>query len=342
MFFITPLRILSLEDAANVIMKAILLRPGQSREQAISSFKSKVRRLYDIANVLHSINVIEKVHIVHTRRSAFRWSGAGIFQVHSSVPESYANLDVPKSELQFRSAADREKDNEGAVNNVKEEQDQQLQPQSITQSHIDTVMKSETQSSNNASATGAGAGIGNGSTQVNWASKPPGARVSDHESSVGLRAAYNNMYNIPNLASITNIKSEEDADRSEHESAVASSIAFHNLSSTAYTMLPCSTAVDFASLRYARGYRPSTSKFASLYKEAANHWIHTSHRVYAEKAEDDRFNRIASHNIMVGGDDDDEYWDDMLSYMLCVFDMSVAYNVSMPIRVKNYHEIVYN
>ncbi|MCL7021570.1 hypothetical protein MKW94_008875, partial [Papaver nudicaule] len=36
---------------------------------------SKVRRLYDIANVLHSIGLIEKTHYMNTGKPAFKWLG---------------------------------------------------------------------------------------------------------------------------------------------------------------------------------------------------------------------------------------------------------------------------
>ncbi|KAG5148786.1 hypothetical protein JHK82_015667 [Glycine max] len=40
-----------------------------------SSKNAKVRRLYDIANVLSSMNLIEKTHTTNTRKPAFRWLG---------------------------------------------------------------------------------------------------------------------------------------------------------------------------------------------------------------------------------------------------------------------------
>ncbi|WVZ18262.1 hypothetical protein V8G54_005584 [Vigna mungo] len=41
----------------------------------ICSSVTKVRRLYDIANVLSSMNLIEKTHTTNTRKPAFRWLG---------------------------------------------------------------------------------------------------------------------------------------------------------------------------------------------------------------------------------------------------------------------------
>ncbi|XP_039063843.1 E2F transcription factor-like E2FE [Hibiscus syriacus] len=37
--------------------------------------RTEVRRLYDIANVLSSMNLIEKTHTLDTRKPAFRWLG---------------------------------------------------------------------------------------------------------------------------------------------------------------------------------------------------------------------------------------------------------------------------
>lgn len=50
-----------------------------------NNFKSKVRRLYDIANVLASLQLIEKIHITQSRRPAFKWCGAEVFPLESSV-----------------------------------------------------------------------------------------------------------------------------------------------------------------------------------------------------------------------------------------------------------------
>ncbi|PKA51484.1 E2F transcription factor-like E2FE [Apostasia shenzhenica] len=56
----------SLDEAAR-----LLLGDGQDP----SHMRTKVRRLYDIANVLSSLNLIEKTYQCETRKPAFRWLG---------------------------------------------------------------------------------------------------------------------------------------------------------------------------------------------------------------------------------------------------------------------------
>jgi transcription factor E2F7/8 len=47
--------------------------------------KTKIRRLYDIANVLQSIGLIEKTNHTHNKKPAFRW--VGIHGVHAFMYE---------------------------------------------------------------------------------------------------------------------------------------------------------------------------------------------------------------------------------------------------------------
>ena len=47
--------------------------------------KTKIRRLYDIANVLQSIGLIEKTNHTHNKKPAFRW--VGIHGVHAFMQE---------------------------------------------------------------------------------------------------------------------------------------------------------------------------------------------------------------------------------------------------------------
>ncbi|XP_010709034.2 transcription factor E2F8 [Meleagris gallopavo] len=67
----TP-QIVSLEVAAK-----ILIGEDQLEDLDKNKFKTKIRRLYDIANVLSSIELIKKVHITEERgrKPAFKWTG---------------------------------------------------------------------------------------------------------------------------------------------------------------------------------------------------------------------------------------------------------------------------
>lgn len=47
--------------------------------------KTKIRRLYDIANVLQSIGLIEKTNHTANKKPAFRW--VGIHGVHAFMQE---------------------------------------------------------------------------------------------------------------------------------------------------------------------------------------------------------------------------------------------------------------
>ena len=49
-----------------------------------SKIKTKVRRLYDIANVLVSLRLIEKCSLPETRKPAFKWIGEKGFELFVS------------------------------------------------------------------------------------------------------------------------------------------------------------------------------------------------------------------------------------------------------------------
>lgn len=63
---------LSLEEAAKRI--SICEHPDRTEEHQ-QKLKTKIRRLYDIANVLQSIGLIEKCHAVNSKKPAFKWIG---------------------------------------------------------------------------------------------------------------------------------------------------------------------------------------------------------------------------------------------------------------------------
>ncbi|OEL36549.1 E2F transcription factor-like E2FF [Dichanthelium oligosanthes] len=60
---------ISLDEAAKLLL-------GEGHEE--TNMRTKVRRLYDIANVLSSLNLIEKIQQGDTRKPAFRWLGRAV------------------------------------------------------------------------------------------------------------------------------------------------------------------------------------------------------------------------------------------------------------------------
>ncbi|KAG1364018.1 putative E2F transcription factor-like E2FE [Cocos nucifera] len=66
LFLTTDAEMVSLDEAARLLL-------GDGRDS--SQMRTKVRRLYDIANVLSSINLLEKTQQSDTRKPAFRWLG---------------------------------------------------------------------------------------------------------------------------------------------------------------------------------------------------------------------------------------------------------------------------
>jgi transcription factor E2F7/8 len=60
--------------------EGIYEQPGDDFEQELDpdeaqKLKTKIRRLYDIANVLQSIGLIEKTNQTFNKKPAFRWIG---------------------------------------------------------------------------------------------------------------------------------------------------------------------------------------------------------------------------------------------------------------------------
>lgn len=72
LFLVARPRVVSLDIAAQILI-------GEDQGEALdkNKFKTKVRRLYDIANVLRSLKLIEKVHVTEQRgrKPAFEWVG---------------------------------------------------------------------------------------------------------------------------------------------------------------------------------------------------------------------------------------------------------------------------
>ncbi|PIA40316.1 hypothetical protein AQUCO_02500187v1 [Aquilegia coerulea] len=66
LFICRESNLVSLDEAARFLL-------GETHHSC--QMRTKVRRLYDIANVLSSLNLIEKTHHAETRKPAFRWLG---------------------------------------------------------------------------------------------------------------------------------------------------------------------------------------------------------------------------------------------------------------------------
>ncbi|KAJ4850054.1 hypothetical protein Tsubulata_034414 [Turnera subulata] len=68
LFVCSDSELISLDEAAKLLL-------GDGHNASI--MKTKVRRIYDIANVLSSLKLIEKTHTADSRKPAFRWFGVG-------------------------------------------------------------------------------------------------------------------------------------------------------------------------------------------------------------------------------------------------------------------------
>ncbi|KAJ0960400.1 hypothetical protein J5N97_001762 [Dioscorea zingiberensis] len=87
LFLISKADTISLDEAAKM-----LLGDGQDSSQTkMNNNAAKVRRLYDIANVLSSVNLIEKTQQPESKKPAFRWLG---FQ----KPDNEMKVTVPEGE----------------------------------------------------------------------------------------------------------------------------------------------------------------------------------------------------------------------------------------------------
>ncbi|XP_037553631.1 transcription factor E2F8 [Nematolebias whitei] len=87
LFLVSNPRVVSLDMAAK-----ILIGEDHAADQDKNKFKTKVRRLYDIANVLRSLKLIEKVHVTQERgrKPAFEWIGPEEFpQVNDVTDPSF-------------------------------------------------------------------------------------------------------------------------------------------------------------------------------------------------------------------------------------------------------------
>ncbi|XP_061593829.1 transcription factor E2F8 [Cololabis saira] len=102
LFLVSNPRVVSLDVAAK-----ILIGEDQATDQDKNKFKTKVRRLYDIANVLRSLKLIEKVHVTEERgrKPAFEWVGPEGFSQAEDLPKStIKRLSKNKSVLESRAS----------------------------------------------------------------------------------------------------------------------------------------------------------------------------------------------------------------------------------------------
>ncbi|XP_004676561.1 PREDICTED: transcription factor E2F7 [Condylura cristata] len=88
LFLVSKTKIVTLDVAAKILIEESQDTPDQSK------FKTKVRRLYDIANVLTSLALIKKVHVTEERgrKPAFKWIGPVDF---SSSDEELVDVSAP-------------------------------------------------------------------------------------------------------------------------------------------------------------------------------------------------------------------------------------------------------
>ncbi|KAM5248571.1 transcription factor E2F8 [Ctenodactylus gundi] len=98
LFLVSTPQIVSLEIAAKILI-------GEDHVEDLdkSKFKTKIRRLYDIANVLSSLDLIKKVHVTEERgrKPAFKWTGPEVSPNSSgsspAVSSATSDLDVKRS-----------------------------------------------------------------------------------------------------------------------------------------------------------------------------------------------------------------------------------------------------
>ncbi|NXJ40783.1 E2F8 factor, partial [Ciconia maguari] len=95
LFLVSTPQIVSLEVAAK-----ILIGEDQLEDLDKSKFKTKIRRLYDIANVLSSLELIKKVHVTEERgrKPAFKWTGPEVLPSIQDTKLETTSMTPPISE----------------------------------------------------------------------------------------------------------------------------------------------------------------------------------------------------------------------------------------------------
>ncbi|XP_054470462.1 transcription factor E2F8 isoform X2 [Anoplopoma fimbria] len=96
LFLVSNPRVVSLDVAAK-----ILIGEDQGADQDKNKFKTKVRRLYDIANVLRSLKLIEKVHVTEMRgrKPAFEWVSPKEFPQIKDLESSTSESSITKKSI---------------------------------------------------------------------------------------------------------------------------------------------------------------------------------------------------------------------------------------------------
>ncbi|KAJ6610297.1 hypothetical protein lerEdw1_015228 [Lerista edwardsae] len=89
LFLVSTPQVVNLEVAAK-----LLISEDHAEYLDKSKFKTKIRRLYDIANVLSSLELIKKVHVTEERgrKPAFKWTGPDVFSdIQGQMPSNFPN-----------------------------------------------------------------------------------------------------------------------------------------------------------------------------------------------------------------------------------------------------------
>ncbi|XP_029617636.1 transcription factor E2F7 isoform X2 [Salmo trutta] len=93
LFLVSRTQTVTLDVAAKILIE-------ESQDPAShSKYKTKVRRLYDIANVLTSLGLIKKVHVREERgrKPAFKWIGPADFHSSREDSEAVAAIALPEA-----------------------------------------------------------------------------------------------------------------------------------------------------------------------------------------------------------------------------------------------------
>ncbi|KAH7307017.1 hypothetical protein KP509_22G042300 [Ceratopteris richardii] len=93
LFLASTSKVVSLEEAAKTLL-------GDCKEP--SKLKTKVRRLYDIANILSSLQLIEKTHETKNRKPAFRWLGVkGLTEAAANIKATASNFPEKSKRVRY-------------------------------------------------------------------------------------------------------------------------------------------------------------------------------------------------------------------------------------------------